>query len=173
MAQGKPFTEEERSQAIEVVIDGLRKGMPEYAAAEAAGCGFVTWWKWQKDMPGLRERAREAKLARVPLWEDALHKAALKGSVSACLALLEKHDPEWKDRAKDLRPQQNVLVVNGGIGQMISTMEAEKKQKLMGALHMAGLLPDHVIDVKPSTNGHSNGNGSNGSNGATNGNGAH
>lgn len=170
MAQGKPFTEEERSQAIEVVMDGLRKGMPEYAAAEAAGCGFVTWWRWQKEMPVLRERAREAKLARVPMWEDALHKAALKGSVSACLALLEKYDPEWKDRAKDLRPQQNVLVLNGGVGQMIGMMNAAAKQKLIGALHMSGMLPDHVIEVKPSENGHSNGSSSNG---ATNGNGAH
>lgn len=162
MAQGKGFTQEERSQVIEAVLEGLRKGMPEYAAAEAAGCGFVTLWRWQKEMPGLRERMNEAKLARVPLWEDALHKAALKGSVTACLALLEKYDPEWRDRAKDLRPQQNVLVLNGGVGQMISMMKPEAKQKFLGALHVAGLLPDHVIDVSPGMNGngaHSNGNG--------------
>lgn len=149
----------DRSEAIETVLESLRKGTTEYAAAENAGVSFVTWWRWRQEMPGLTERAADAKRARIPLIEDALYKAALKGSVTACLTILEKEDPEWRQRAKDLRPQQNVLILNGAAGNIVAMMNPEAKQKFLGALHIAGLIPEQVIDVTPSQNGHSNGNG--------------
>lgn len=155
----------ERAEAIETILTELRSGAPEYNAAAKAGITFATLWNWKQEVPGLQERVEEAKRSRIILWEDALHKQALKGSVTAILALLEKNDPGWRNRARDLRPQQNVLVLNGSAGQMIGMLGPESKQKFLSALHVAGLLPGHVIDVKPSQNGHSNG--------ATNGNGTH
>lgn len=162
----------DREAVIEKIIESLSAGAPEYTAAKLAGIEFMTLWRWKKEIPGLAERIHEAKLVRVPLLEERLYKGAMseKLHVTAILALLEKYDKGWRDRAKDIAPSQNVLVLNGEVGHMIGKMDSSKKQKFIGALHMAGLLPDHVIDVIPSENGHSNGNGSNG---ATNGNGAH
>lgn len=157
----------ERAEAIETVLAELRTGAPEYNAAQKAGITFATLWNWKQEIPGLKERIEEAKRSRIILWEDALHKQALKGSVTAILALLEKNDQGWRNRAKDIAPKHNTLILNGGVGQMISMLSPEKKQKLLGAMHVAGLLPDHVIDIKASENGHLNGNG------ASNGNGKH
>lgn len=154
----------DREAVIEKILESLAGGAPEYAAAKLAGIEFMTLWRWKKEIPGLAERIYEAKLVRVSLLEERLYKGAMsdKLCVSAILALLEKYDKGWRDRAKDLGPQQNVLVLNGDAGQIIGQMDPKKRQKFLGALHVAGLLPDHVVDVKQSENGHSNGNGANG-----------
>jgi hypothetical protein len=157
-----PHTPEQRDAAIETVLEGLRKGLPEYNAAEAAGISYPTWWRWRQEMPGLTERAYEAKRARIPLLEDALWKAALKGKVSAIMAWLEKEDAGWRNRAKDLTPQQNVMVFNGNAAAMIALLDPLKREKLRIAMVAAGLLPGSVKQI--GTNGHVNG---------TNGNGTH
>lgn len=162
MAEIHHTTPEQKDQTIEAVLEGLRRGLPEYKAAENAGIAYPTWWLWRQKMPGLTERAAEAKRSRIPLIEDALYKAALKGSVTACLVILEKEDPGWRQRAKDLTPQQNVLILDGTAAKMFGMMPQEKKQKFLGSLKVAGLLPERVIEIGQSEN----------ANGGTNGDGA-
>lgn len=154
-AQGEPeihHSPEQREKVIEKVLLNLRRGLPEYGAAEAAGISFVTWWRWRQEIPGLTERGIEAKRSRIPLLEDALYKAALKGKVSAILALLEKEDKGWRDRAKDLTPQNPTFVFSGGAAALVGMLSPEKREKLLGAMITSGLLPEHVkeiVDVKP------------------------
>lgn len=160
MSQGQEFTQEERSRIIEATLENLRKGLPEYKACVDAGASYPTWFRWREQIPGLTERAKEAKRGRLPLVEDALYKAALSGKVLACLAILEKDDPEWRDRAKELTPKNPVFVFQGGASQMFSMMNPDTRQKFIGALKVAGLLPEGVvIDQPPSEKGVSDGNG--------------
>lgn len=137
----------ERDPMIEKVLEGLRKGLPEYAAAEAAGCSYPTWFRWQDEDPTLKLRKVEAKRYRIPLIEDALYKAALKGSVQACLAILEKEDIDWRNRAKELAPQQQTFVFTGGAAALLSLLPGEKRQKLLTAMVSQGLLPETVVDI--------------------------
>lgn len=145
--KGSKFTDEEKAAIIEQVLDKLRTGAPEYNAAESAGITFNTWFNWRDTIPGLRERTKEAKRCRIILWEDALHKAALKGSVTAILALLEKEDKGWRDRAKDLTPQHPTFVFNGNAAVMIKMLEPEKRQKLLVSMIGLGLLPETVEEI--------------------------
>lgn len=163
----------DRTECIERILENLRRGLPEYAAAEQGGASYPTYFNWKKSDPGFAERIKAAKLARIPLIEDALYKIALKGSVTACLAILEKEDKDWRDRAKDLAPQQTVFNFNGKSAVMIGMLTPEKRQKLVSGLVTAGLLPQGVIDIAaaqdPQDKSKTNGNGSHGANG----NGAH
>lgn len=155
----------ERGPAIEKILTALKEGQPEYSACGAGGVSYSAWYDWKRDTPGLQERVVEARRARITLVEDALFKTAIKGSVQAQLAFLERYDAEWRDRLKDSAGK--TLVLDGTAAVMLSMMDPAKKQKFIGALHVAGLLPETVLDIQPSTNGHSNGNSF--TNGSTNG----
>lgn len=157
MSQGKLFTPEEQNEIIERTLENLRKGMPEYAAAETAGASYPTWFRWREALPGLDARIAEAKRGRIVMYEDALHKAALKGSVTACLTLLRKHSKEWRELIDgSVAPANPAMEMLAGVGvaAMVAMLPEEKRVKLKQAMYREGLLA-----LPP---GSMNGNGSNG-----------
>lgn len=162
MSRGKEFTEEERLEIIEKTLDNLRHGLPEYKAAVDAGASFETWFRWRESIPGLIERTKDAKRGRVPLIEDALYKAALSGKVLACLAILEKEDIGWRNRAKEIAPQQAVFVFQGGPSSILSFLNEAQKNAILTSMVSLGHLPSNIktIDVKPG--GNNNGSSGNG-----------
>lgn len=125
-------TLEQRLEIIEKVLDGIREGLPEYQAAKNAGISFPTWFRWRKETPGLELRQSQAKQYRIPLIVDALYKAALKGSVMACLAILEKEDPDWHRNARDLSGAAAMEKLAGTTAAaLIASMSPEKRQKVL------------------------------------------
>jgi len=155
----------DREKAIDIILDALRNGQPEYQACQAGGIKFATWWVWKQEMPGLKLRIDQAKQSRIEFMDDAIYKAGLKGDWRAAVVYLERYDSNWRDRLKDSVGGSSGI--GSAIQNMISAMDPEKKQKFLSALHLSGLLGDkQIIDLNPdnppSTNGHSNGNGSNG-----------
>ena len=151
----------DREPAIEKVLVALKEGQPEYSACGTAGISYSAWYDWKKDTPGLQERVNSARASRIPICEDAIYKAAMKGDWRAAVVYLEKHDKGWRERLKDSAGP--TVVLDGSAAVMLGMMSPEQRQKLIGALHVSGLLPSNIIEMKPSENGHSNGNGSNGS----------
>lgn len=149
------YKPEERAPVIERVLDALRSGLTEYKSAEAGGISYPTWFRWREQIPGLKERIHEAKLARIPLLEDALYKLALKGSYSAIMAILEKEDADWRNRAIDLKPTNPTFIFEGGASALLAKMKPETRKKFLGSLQANGLLPESVIDIKaePQNNG--------------------
>ena len=152
---------ENREEAIEKILEALRDGQPEYQACQAGGIKYSRWWDWKQELAGLQARVDSVKQSRLPIMEDSIYKAAVKGDWRAALVYLEKHDQGWRDRLKDSAGK--TLVIDGTAAVMLGMMNVDQRRKFVGALHVAGLLPQTAIDLKPSENGHSNGNGSNGS----------
>lgn len=146
---------------IELVLDGLRKGLPEYSAVEHSGISFTTWWRRKNDTPGLAARVQEAKRGRIILYEDALHKAALKGSVTACLVLLRKESREWKELLDgSIAPSGEAIALGNaaaaGAAAIINMLSQEKRERIKAAM----MREDILVIPPPSMNGHStNGNG--------------
>ena len=147
----------EEDKAIEQILTALTEGQPEYQACQAGGIKYPTWWEWKQRFAGLQERVDLARRARMPLLEDSIYKAAMKGDWRAAVVYLEKHDKGWRDRLKD--SAGGTVVVDGTAAMILSMMPQDKRQKFLGALGVAGLLPQPVIEAGPSMNGHSNGNG--------------
>lgn len=149
-----------REEAIEKILEALREGKPEYVAAQEGGIVFKTWWQWRQEMPGLTERAAQAKRGRVILYEDALHKAALKGSVTACMVLLRKESKEWRElidgSIAPMNPGVQALgeAAAAGAAAIINMLSAEKKLRIKAAMSREGLLELPPPGI--------NGNGSNG-----------
>lgn len=150
----------DRDPAIEKTLEGLRAGMPEYAACQAANISFPTWWRWRNEMPGLQERVTEAKHGRVILYEDALHKAALKGSVTACMIMLRKHSKEWRElidgQIAPVNPDVAAMgmLAAAGAASIINMLSEEKRKRVKLAMMREGIL-----EIPPP---YTNGNGSNG-----------
>lgn len=151
----------DREQAIEILIEHLKKGQPEYASCQAAGIDVSTLWHWKKDIPGLVERIAEAKRSRVTLLEDALYRVALKGSVTAILTLLRKESKEWKELLdgqivpRNPEGQAAAIGAAAGAAAVIAMLAPEKRERLRLAMKREGM----IIELPPPG---TNGNGKNG-----------
>ena len=135
----------EREPAIESILAALKEGQPEYTAAKAGGIGFTCWWEWKQQIPGLKERVDAAKRSRVILYEDALHKAAIKGSVNACLVLLRKESKEWRELIDgQIVPAGHIAALGeaaaAGAVAVLRMLSPEKKLKLKIAMQREGML---------------------------------
>lgn len=139
----------DKDSTIPKFLESLRSGQPEYNAAQAAGISLDTVWHWKREVPGFSEQIAEAKLTSVSMVEDALYKTALKGSVQAQLAWLEKHDKGWRDRLKDSVPQ-NTIVLAMGPAALLERLNPEKRARLLA----------HVRQLKSIASEGTNGNGS-------------
>lgn len=146
----------DREQAIEILIEHLKKGQPEYASCQAAGIDVSTLWHWKKDIPGLVERIAEAKRSRVPILEDALYRVALKGSVTAILTLLKKESKEWRELLdgsiipNSAPPSQAAAIgAAAGAAAVIAMLAPEKRERLRLLMRREGLLPAPLKDVTP------------------------
>ncbi len=155
-----PFTAQEKDNIIEKVLEGLRNGLPEYKAAVDGGASYPTWWRWRQEIPGLNERTTEAKRGRIVLLEDALYKAALKGSVTAALTLLRKESKEWRELidGQIVPAAGNQAALAGaaaaGASAVLMMLSGEKRLRLKKAMYADGML----ALPQPGTNG-TNGNG--------------
>ena len=149
-----------RDEAIEKILTSLREGHPEYAACQAGGVKFSRWWDWKQEMPGLKERVDQAKASRVILYEDALHKSALKGSVTACVLLLRKHSSEWRELIDGQIAPRNPndaamgMLAAAGAAAIINMLSEEKRKRVKIAMAREGIL-----EIPPP---YMNGNGTNG-----------
>ena len=152
----------DKEKSIAEILDALREGLPEYAAAARGGIVFKTWWEWKTETPGLPERCMQAKKGRIILYEDALHKAALKGNVTACLTLLRKESKEWRElldgRLAPMDPNAAAMgmLAAAGAASIINMLSEEKRRRVKLAMAREGILEI----PPPNMNGHSqNGNG--------------
>ena len=148
----------EKDPAIELVLQGLREGLPEYAAAQKGGVSFPTWWNWKCEVPGLKQKVDAAKRSRVILYEDALHKAAIKGSVNACLVLLRKESKEWRELIDgQIVPAGHIAALGeaaaAGAVAVLRMLSPEKKLKLKIAMQREGMLELPPPTVSGSGNG--------------------
>ncbi|GEM_PF-3180832 len=130
----------DKDAVIPKILEALLAGAAEVSAAQSAGIDYSTLYRWKREVPGFADRVRRTKQSRIVLVEDALYKAALKGDWRAALAYLEKHDQFWRDRAKELAPRQNTLVVGGSAASFIEMLSPIQREKLCLALRSAGLL---------------------------------
>lgn len=160
---------ENREEAIEKILVALREGQPEYNAARAGGIEYSRWWDWKQDTPGLQQRVNAARKSRIVLYEDALHKAAIKGSVTACLVLLRKESREWRELLDGtIEPNPGMMAMGqaaaAGAAAIINMLSEEKRLRIKAAMARENLL----VLPPPSMNG----NGSNGNGASHNGNGS-
>lgn len=157
-----------RSEKVEQILEALREGLPEYQAAKNAGITWATFWNWKEADPGLYARVEDAKRARVGLLEDALYKAAMKGSVTACLTLLRKESKQWREMldgqivpSNDPGTQRAAIAgaAAAGVATVLAMLAPEKRERLRVLMRQQGM----IVLPPPSTNGHHhNGNGTNG-----------
>lgn len=155
----------DKDAAIPKILDGLREGLPEYQACQNAGVGFNTFFTWKREVPGLAQQVDAAKASRITLYEDALHKAALKGNITAIMLSMRKYSKEWRElidgnfeaNPPQGNPAQNNAIAAGiaGATAVIALMKPEVKERLRIAMKNSGML----IQLPKNGNG-TNGNGS-------------
>ena len=161
----------DRPKCIPIIIQGLREGLTEVQACSNAGVPWHTFYDWKREMPGLDERVEAAKKSRIVVLEDALYKAAMKGSVTAIMILMRKESKKWRELLDgEIVPEGGAgraaaLGAVAGASAVLSMLAPEKRKELKLAMAKKGMLriDGPVIDVS-TTNGHANG---------TNGNGTH
>ena len=150
----------EKETAIEKVLEALKLGHPEYVACQAGGVAYSTWWTWKRDVPGLSARVDDARGSRVILYEDALHRVALKGSVTACLVLLRKESKMWRELLDgQIVPGGEMAALGNaaaaGAAAVIAMLTPERRLRIKQAMYRDGMLEL----PPPGTNGNGNGSG--------------
>lgn len=123
MAQGKPYTEEEKASIIESLRPFLEAGLSRNRACESIGFDPTTLSKWVQDS--------EALSMKLKGWENTLNILAMSNIASALNKEAEMDDArketsKWylERRMKDFSPKQETdLTTNGKDIQTIVGMQ--------------------------------------------------
>lgn len=92
MAQGKPFTEKQREQAVESIRPHLELGFSRNEACRMVGLDPTTLCKWAK-----KDETLSMKLAS---WENAVTTVAIANIRDAVLREAEMNDDAKKETSK-------------------------------------------------------------------------
>lgn len=113
MAQGKPYTEEEKASIIESLKPFLEAGLSRNRACESIGFDPTTLSKWVQDS--------EALSMKLKGWENTLNLLAMSNIASALNKEAEMDDArketsKWylERRMKDFSPKQETDITSDG-----------------------------------------------------------